>query len=98
LLLNLSSQSERALHYFDVDPYRVDLISDGSYVRAADPRGLVERALTMVIPARSGSCFAGLLFAAYLVLHSGVDDAGGHFVAAYGIDAIDVAASSGCPA
>jgi hypothetical protein len=29
------------------------------------------------------------VFAANLVLHSGVDDVTGHFVAAYGIDEID---------
>jgi hypothetical protein len=87
LLLNLSSQTERTLHFLDVDPHCVDLISDGSYVRVADPHGFRERALTVGIPARSGSCVAGLMFAANLVLHSGVDDASGHLVAAYGIDA-----------
>jgi hypothetical protein len=92
LLLNFSSQSERALHYLDVDPYCVDLVSDGSYVRVADPCGLTDRALRVVIPARSGSCVAGLEFAANFVLYSGADDADGHFVAAYGIDATDVAA------
>lgn len=51
----------------------------------------------MVIAARSGSRIAGLLFAANLVLHSGVDDEGGHFVAAYGIDAPDIASLSGFP-
>lgn len=96
LLLNLSSQSERALHFLDVDPYCVDLLSDGSYVRVADPRGLMERALRVVIPARSGSRVAGLRFAANCVLHSGVDDGCGHFVAAYGIDAGDSARTSGC--
>jgi hypothetical protein len=89
LLLNFSSQSERALHFLDVDPYCVDLVSDGSYVRAAGPRGLAERTRTVIIPPRSGSCVGGLLFAANSVLHSGVDDVGGHFVAAYGIDATD---------
>jgi hypothetical protein len=98
LLLNLSSQSERVLHYVDVDPQCVDLLSDGSYVRAADPHGLTERALTMTIPVRSGSWVAGLLFAANLVMHSGVDDASGHFVAAYGIDVMEVAGSSRRPA
>ena len=97
LLLNLSSQSERALHYLDVDPYCVDLLSDGSYVRVADPHGLMDRARKVVIPARSGSRLSGLLFSANFVLHSGVDDAGGHFVAAYGRDATD-SAPAGCPA
>jgi hypothetical protein len=91
LLLNLSSQSERTLNFLDVDPYCVDLVSDGSYVRVADPLGLAERTRTVVIPARSGSYLGGLLFAANSVLHSGVDDVGGHFVAAYGTDSMDTA-------
>lgn len=95
LLLNLSSRNERTLHYLDVDSRCVDLVADGSYVRAADPRGLANRALTANIPPRRGSHVAGLLFAANLVLHSGVDDVRGHFVGAYGIDAIDHTASSG---
>jgi hypothetical protein len=98
LLLNLNSQSGRALHFLDVDPNCVDLVSDGSYVRAADPRKLMKRAMRAVIPPRSGSRLSGLLFPANLVLHSGVDDAGGHFVAAYGIDAMEIAASAGRPA
>lgn len=98
LLLNLSSQRVRMLQYLDVDPYGVDLVADRSYVRAADPQGLAERARAATIPARRGSHVAGLMFAANLVLHSGVDDAAGHFVAAYGIDAMEIAASSGCPA
>ena len=89
LLLNLSPRRERVMHYLDVDPWCVDLVADRSYVRAADPLGLTHRAFTAAIPPRRGSHVAGLLFAANLVLHSGVDDAGGHFVAAYGIDAVD---------
>ena len=94
LLLNLSSRSERTLHYLDVDSRCVDLVADGSYVRAADPRGLADHALTASIPPCRGSHVAGLLFAANLVLHSGVDDASGHFVAAYGIEEIDYTASA----
>ncbi len=96
LLLNLSSKSDRALHYLDVDPCWVDLVADGSYVRATDPRALADRTLVATIPARRGVHVAGLVFAANLVLHSGVDDVAGHFVAAYGIDVMDIAA--GCPA
>lgn len=96
LLLNLSSRSERTLHYLDVDSSCVELFMDGSYVRAADPRGLAERALTASIPPRSGAHVAGLIFAANLVLHSGVDDLGGHFVAAYGLDEPDYTTSSAC--
>lgn len=96
LLLNLSSKSDRALHYLDVDPCWVDLVADGSYVRATDPWALADRTLVATIPARRGVHVAGLVFAANLVLHSGVDDVAGHFVAAYGIDVMDIAA--GCPA
>ncbi len=98
LPLNLSARWGRTVHYLDVDSSCVELVADGSYVRAADPQGLMDRALTATIPPRSGSYVAGLLFAANLVLHSGVDDVGGHFVAAYGIDAVDHAALSGCAA
>jgi hypothetical protein len=89
LLLNLSSRNERALHYLDVDSRCIELVADGSYVRAADPQRLADHALTATIPPRRGSHVAGLLFAANLVLHSGVDDLSGHFVGAYGIDEID---------
>jgi len=89
LLVNLSSQCVRTLHYLDVDPSHVDLIADGSYIRAADPRGLAEYALMAAIPPRRGCHVSGLVFTANLVLHSGRDDAGGHFVAAHGIDAMD---------
>jgi hypothetical protein len=95
LLLNLSLKSERTAHYLDVDSWSVELVAEGSYVRAGDPGKLSTRALTAVIPARRGSHIAGLLFAANLVLHSGVDDAGGHFVAAYGTDAVEETASIG---
>lgn len=37
-----------------------------------------------------------LLFAANLVLHSGVDDVGGHFVGAYGVEEIDHTVSADC--
>jgi hypothetical protein len=82
LLLNLSSEDTRTVHFLDIDPFDVDLISDGSYVRVAEPLAHMERAFTVSIPARCGSCVAGLAFTANLVLHSGVDDPGGHFVAA----------------
>jgi hypothetical protein len=98
LLLNLSSRNERTLHYLDVDSCCVELVADGSYVRAADPRGLADRALTANIPPRRGSYVAGLLFAANMVLHSGVDDVSGHFVGAYGVDEIDRDASADCDA
>jgi hypothetical protein len=96
LLLNLSSRHERTLHYLDVDSRCVEMVTDGSYVRAADPRRLADHALTANIPPRHGSHVAGLLFAANLVLHSGVDDVSGHFIGAYGIDEIDHDTSPDC--
>jgi hypothetical protein len=96
LLLNLSSRNERTLHYLDVDSRCVDLVADGSYVRVADPRRLAHHARTATIPPRRGSHVAGLLFAANLVLHSGVDGISGHFVGAYGIDESNQATSAGC--
>jgi hypothetical protein len=89
LLLNLSTRAARTFHYLDVDSSSVELVADGSYVCAAEPQGLADQAVTATIPPRGGSYVAGLLFAANWVLHSGVNDASGHFVAAYGIDAID---------
>lgn len=88
----------RTLHYLDVDSSCVELVADGSYVRAADPRDSRIKHSRRPIPPRSESYVAGLLFAANLVLHSGVDDASGHFVAAYGIDAVDHRALAGCAA
>jgi hypothetical protein len=96
LLLNLSSRNERTLRYLDVDSRCVDLVADGSYIRAADPRRLAGHARTAKIPPRRGSHVAALLFAANVVLHSGVDDVSGHFVAAYGIDEVDHNAAADC--
>jgi hypothetical protein len=64
----------------------VDLIVEGSYIRAADPEDLHRHALIASIPPRSGSAVHGLVFSSNRVLHSGVDDARGHFVAAYGVE------------
>jgi hypothetical protein len=89
LLLNLSSHSARTLHYLDVDPGCVELTADGSYVRAAHSCELQTRARKAAVRARCGSRVGGLLFAANLVLHSGVDNADGHFVAAYGFETKD---------
>jgi hypothetical protein len=40
--------------------------------------------LTAVIPPRYGASVNGLVFVSNRVLHSGVDDERGHFIAAYG--------------
>jgi hypothetical protein len=86
LLLNLSTQNDRTLHYLDVDPWSVRLAADGSYVRLASRAPLSRHARTVTIPRRCGSTVHGLAFASNLVLHSGVDDLSGHRVAAYGIE------------
>jgi hypothetical protein len=97
LLLNLDAYNPRTVHFLDVDPRDVDLVTDGSYVRSADPSSLADHALIEVIPPRRGAEVAGLLLVANRVLHSGVDDAEGHFVGAYGVDAPQDVASTGSP-
>ena len=86
LLLNLSSQDERVLHYLDVDPRTTNLVAAGSYVRAKDPERLQTRARVAIIPPRMGTTVHGLAFASNRVLHSGVDGEHGHFIAAYGTE------------
>jgi hypothetical protein len=86
LLLNLSTQSERSLHYLNLDPRSVELAVDGSYIRAADPRSLRGHGLVATIAPRRGSSVHAVSFISNMVLHSGVDDENGHFVAAYGIE------------
>ena len=87
LLLNLSTRSSRTLHYLDVDPWSVKLAAQGSSLCAAGPGALRSRARVLTIPHRHGSTVRGVAFCSNIVLHSGVDDPHGHFVAAYGIDA-----------
>lgn len=84
LLLNLSTRSDRSLHYLNLDPGSVELAVDGAYVRVADPEALRSYGLIATIPRRRGSTVHGLVFASNLVLHSGLDDEHGHFIAAYG--------------
>jgi hypothetical protein len=93
LLLNLSADRDRSLHYMDVNPGSVELAVDGSYARAADLSGLGAYARIARIPRRRESTVLGVVFASNRVLHSGVDDERGHFVAGYGIeiDASDAA-------
>jgi hypothetical protein len=86
MVLNLSATSHRALHYLDVDSGSIELIVRGGYVRAAPTEWLDEDVLTAVIPPRHGALVYGLVFVSNRVLHSGVDDASGHFIAAYGIE------------
>jgi hypothetical protein len=96
MVLNLSVHNQRALHYLDVDSGSIELAVRGGYVRVAETESVREKALTAVIPPRHGACVHGLVFASNRVLHSGVDDEHGHFIAAYGIDTGEArAASSG---
>lgn len=87
LLLNLSARTERGLHYLDLDPWSVELHAQGSYMCAARPRSLRRHARVLAIPPRRGPIVHGIAFPSNCVLHSGVDDVHGHFVAAYGADA-----------
>lgn len=98
LLINLSTRSDRALHYLDVDPWSISLEVQGSYVRAANPARLHRYARTATVPRRRGSTVRGVAFISNRVLHSGVDDADGHFVAAYGAEALVATRSSSQPA
>ena len=86
LLLNLSAESDRTLRYLDVDPWSVELRSEGSYVCAAGAASLERFARSVTIPPRLGASVAGLVFVSNLVLDSGVDDPSGHFLAAYGTE------------
>lgn len=61
-------------------------LSSPAHIRAADPDNLHRHSLTASIPPRRGLTVNGLVFASNRVLHSGVDDSHGHFVAAYGVD------------
>jgi hypothetical protein len=87
LLLNLSMYVGRSLHYLDVDPWSVQLAAEGSYICAVRPATLRPYARVVTIPPRRGSTVHGVAFASNGVLHSGVDDRHGHFIAAYGIEA-----------
>ena len=72
--------------YLDVDVLRIDLIQDGGYIRPAkaeSPRG---KALSISVPVREGPIVHGISFVSNRILHSGRDNADGHFVAAYGFE------------
>jgi hypothetical protein len=88
LLLNLHPDSDRAVHYLDLDPSSIELAVEGSYLGVADPAAVQPYARVLRIPRRRGATVHGIAFASNLVLHSGVDDIRGHFVAAYGIEAV----------
>jgi len=86
LVLNLSPTSQRTLHYLDVDVGSIQLTVRGGYVRIAEGELLDEQVLSAVIPPRHRASVHGLVFVSNRVLHSGVDDESGHFIAAYGTE------------
>jgi hypothetical protein len=86
MVLNLSATNQRALHYLDIDSASVELIVRGGYVSVSRTEFLGEKVLTAVIPPRRGASVHGLVFPSNRVLHSGIDDECGHFIAAYGME------------
>jgi hypothetical protein len=83
-LLNLSSASDRVLHYLDLDPAETALDLDGAYASLSDRRAANGHERHITIPRAREGLIHGIHFVANRVLHSGVDDERGHFVAAYG--------------
>jgi hypothetical protein len=94
MVLNLSAVSRRRLHYLDIDPWSIELEARGGYVRAARMEWLDDDVVTAVIPPRRGGSVHGLVFVSNRVLHSGVDDESGHFIAAYGMETDEVLVDS----
>lgn len=86
VLLNLSVSHERALSYLDLDPSTTWLALESSYISLADKEAGRDRQRCITIPPRRGDTVHGVSFVANRVLHSGVDDEPGHFVAAYGLE------------
>lgn len=87
VLLNLSPVSERVLHYLDLDPFTTALTFRSSYVCLEAIDAARDRDMQIAIPPRRVGTIHGLSFVANRVLHSGVDQDNGHFVAAYGLEA-----------
>jgi hypothetical protein len=55
ILLNLSTEEKRNLHYLDLDVSALPLAHEGSYVRAADDVTACQYARRAAIPPRSGA-------------------------------------------
>lgn len=84
-LLNLSSIFDRTIEYLDIDVPTIDKAGllheqDGYIAYTGD---MVQKQ-TIAIPKLASFTISGVLFKANRVLHGGRDNAGGHFVAAYG--------------
>ena len=84
VLLNLSASQERLLYYLDVDPSATTLAVESSYARLGNEHAREGRERHIAIPRRVADTVHGVNFVANRVLHSGVDDDAGRFVAAYG--------------
>jgi hypothetical protein len=95
LLLNLSDAVVRSLQYLDVDPDDAPMERQGGYVGLAEGIYVDSRSLQVSIPPRCGEATYGAAFVANRVLHSGVDDVRGHFVAAYGYESEELHAARG---
>jgi hypothetical protein len=87
VLLNLSATHERVLHYLDLNPFTTRLAIQSFYVCLARNEEARGREASVAIPPRNGSNIHGVSFVANQVLHRGLDEETGHFVAAYGLDA-----------
>lgn len=86
LLVNLSSQQARMLHYLDLDPRGDDLVVQGAYVHLKDLDRVQAHVHVARIPPRTRGTLHGLAFTSNRVLHSGLDGEHGHFIAAYGVE------------
>jgi hypothetical protein len=83
LLVNLSPTSARTVCFLNVEPASLPLVATGGYVHCREPVP-ADSIETVSISPREKQRLHGLLFVANKVLHSGRDNACGHFVAAFG--------------
>lgn len=85
-LLNLSDAHPRTLGYLHIDPFSVKLATKGGYIHCTSDQYTEDAVQRVVIPPRNGLAVSGVLFCASRVLHTGQDDAFGHFVSGYGCE------------
>ncbi len=85
-LLNLSRTHPRKLTYLNVDPITLPLEKVGGYVQCSK-KEVNQRAIrSLSIPHRRGTQTFGAILCVSQVLHRGVDDEWGHFIASYGAE------------
>jgi hypothetical protein len=89
ILLNLSTKHPRTLSYIDADPNTVELDYGNGYLHCVDEQAMNERKQSVQIPPRTKTQVSGVLFCSSRVLHTGVDDDNGHFVAGFGCEEPD---------